>query len=57
MVSVQQAEIVYNYKKTKGKLFEIKTGIWFNKICRINHVTHRSIHINTNLNVCMVLPV
>ena len=39
IVTAQQARIVYKYKNTNQKLFKTNAAIWFDKMCRINHLT------------------
>jgi hypothetical protein len=37
-INVQQARPIYKYKNTKGNLVITIPTIWFNKMCRANHL-------------------
>jgi hypothetical protein len=47
LISAQQARPVYKYKSTKEKLFKTSATIWFNKMCRVDYLTVRYIHVKT----------
>jgi len=38
-IITQQVKILYHYKSTKKKLPKAKAAVWFNKLCRIQHLT------------------
>jgi hypothetical protein len=38
-INAQQTQCVYKYKSTKEKLLEMNNAIWFNKMCKANHLT------------------
>ena len=45
IINAQQAKSTYAYKNTKQKLLKMKTAVWFNEMCRLNHLTPKYINI------------
>ena len=39
--NAEQAKHLYRYKNIKTKLYKCNAAIWYNKTCRIKHVTPR----------------
>jgi hypothetical protein len=50
IVNAQQAIPIYQYYNIKEKLHKSNASIWFNKICKIEHLTPNYIHITVNGN-------
>ena len=50
IVNAQQAIPIYQYHNIKEKLHKMNASIWFNKICKIEHLTPNYIHITVNGN-------
>lgn len=48
IVTAQQSRVLYNYRNTKQKLFKTDATICFNKMCRINPVILKYVHIKVN---------
>jgi len=46
--NAEQAKHLYRYKNIKTKLYKCKATIWYNKTCRIKHVTPRYINIKVS---------
>ena len=49
-VNAQQSKLVYHYKNIKEKIHKTNASIWFNKICIIEKVTPKYIHVTVNGN-------
>jgi hypothetical protein len=47
-VNAQEAKLVYNYKYIKEKLHKTNASMWFNKICIIEKLTPKYIHVTVN---------
>jgi hypothetical protein len=43
-VNAKQARKICEYKNTKEKLLKTNTAIWFNKICKLHHLTQKYIN-------------
>jgi ribosomal protein L37AE/L43A len=39
MINAQQARVTYANKNTKEKLHRTNVAVWFNKLCKSNHLT------------------
>jgi hypothetical protein len=50
IVKAQKARPIYEYRNIKEKLHKTNASIWFNKICKIGHLTPNYIHITVNGN-------
>ena len=48
LINVQQTKAEHAYKNAKEKLHRISGGIWFTKMCRLNHLTSNYIKITIN---------
>jgi hypothetical protein len=48
--NAQQAKSAYNYHKIKEKLHKTIASIWFNKICKLEKLSPKYIHITVNGN-------
>jgi hypothetical protein len=46
--NVQQAKSAENYRKIKEKLLKTIASIWFNKICKLEQLSLKYIHITVN---------
>jgi len=46
--NAEQAKHLYRYKNIKTKLYKRNAAIWYNKTCRIKHVTLRYINIKVS---------
>jgi len=46
--NAEQAKHLYRYKNIKTKLYECNAAIWYNKTCRIKHVTPRYINMKVS---------
>lgn len=49
-VNTQQAGIIYNYINTIVKLLKTNLAILFSRMCNINHITPKYIHVTVNSN-------
>jgi hypothetical protein len=49
-INAQQAKSVYHYRNIKEKLLKTNASIWFNKICKIEQLSPKDIHITVNGN-------
>ena len=49
-ITAQQAEIIHIYENIKLKLYKCTAAIWYNKTCKLRHLTPRHIHITVNGN-------
>jgi hypothetical protein len=49
-INAQQAKSAYNYRNTKEKLHKTLASIWFNKICKMEQLTPKYIHVTVNGN-------
>jgi hypothetical protein len=45
LINAQQAKPIYHYQNFKEKIHKTKASIWFNKICKTEHLTPNYIHI------------
>jgi hypothetical protein len=50
VIEAQQARIIHHYKNTKDKLLKTNVAIWFNKMCRLNHLMPNYIHVKDDRN-------
>jgi hypothetical protein len=50
LINVQLARIIHRYKNTNEKLLKANATIWFNKMCRLNHLTPEHVRIKVNGN-------
>jgi hypothetical protein len=50
LTNTQQAKTTGAYKHAKEKLLKRNAAIWFNKICKVNHLTSKYISIKINGN-------
>jgi hypothetical protein len=48
--NAQQAKSAYSYRKIKEKLHKTNASIWFNKICKMEQLSPKYIHITVNGN-------
>jgi len=46
--NAEQAKHLYRYKNIKTKLYKCNAAVWYNKTCRIKHVTPRYINIKVS---------
>ena len=49
-INAQQAKIIHIYENIKMKLYKCVAAIWYNKTCKLRHLTPRYIHITVNGN-------
>jgi hypothetical protein len=45
VIDAEQERIINTFKNAREKLLQTNAAIWFNKICRINHVTPQNSQI------------
>jgi hypothetical protein len=45
MINAHQARIIHHYKNTKEKLLKTNALVWFNKMCRLHHLTPKTCFI------------
>jgi hypothetical protein len=50
LIIAQQAKPFYHYQNIKETLHKTNASIWFNKICKAEHLTPKYIHITVNGN-------
>jgi hypothetical protein len=50
LINAQQAKPIYHYQNIKEKLHKTTASIWFNKICKTEHLTPNYINITVNGN-------
>ena len=50
LITAQQAKIIRIYENIKMKLYKCIAAIWYNKTCKLRHLTPRYIHITINGN-------
>jgi hypothetical protein len=50
LIVAQQPKPLYHYQNIKEKLHKTNASIWFNKICKTEHLTPNYIHITVNGN-------
>jgi len=48
--NAQHTRIIHHYKNYTEKLLKTNTTIWFNRICRFNHLMPKYIHIAVSSN-------
>jgi hypothetical protein len=46
--TAQQAEQIHRYKNIKTKVYKTNAAIWYNKTCRLKHLTPNYISIKIN---------
>ena len=49
-VNAKQANIIYEYKNIRRKLYKTNAAIWFNKTCRLKEIKPKYIGIKINGN-------
>jgi len=49
VIIAQQASIIHHYKGTKENLLKVIADIWFNKLCRFQHITPKYTQIKEML--------
>jgi len=50
LANTQQAKTTGSYKHAKEKSLKRNAAIWFNKMCKVNHLTSKYINIKINGN-------
>jgi len=50
LTNTQQAKTNGAYKHAKENLLKINAAVWFNKTCKVNHLTSKYINIKINGN-------
>jgi hypothetical protein len=50
LISDQQAKGTSIFKNTEGELLRTNAAIWFNKICKIDHLIPKYIHSKVGAN-------
>jgi len=47
VINTQQARIIHLHKNTKQQLLKTNAAIWFNKMCRLKHLTPKYIKLKS----------
>ena len=55
--NAEQAKHLYRYKNIKTKLYKCNAAIWYNKTCRMKHVTPRYINIKKSPQNILVMEI
>jgi hypothetical protein len=50
MIDSKKARIINHYKNMNEKLFKTNAKMCFNKMCRLNHLTPKYMHIKCDAN-------
>jgi hypothetical protein len=49
-IDAQQAKTIHKFQRIKEKIHKTKAAIWFNKLCKTEHLTPRCINITVKGN-------